>query len=92
MSNSFREEEMRRLALLTQAVQTMDALEEYFDEKEIAAEDVIMGLELYLDDIAQRPEYEPIMAVVQNKINEYAKRDTKGPATDNSVKPQGEDD
>lgn len=92
--SSFREEERRRFELLKLAKATVEYLIEGFDERDIGLREQITGLELFVEDVIDMPDYEPIVEVVQAKIEElYEQRTTERTRTHNQkLQEGGEDD
>lgn len=92
--SSFREEERRRFELLKLAKATVEYLIEGFDERDIGLREQITGLELFVEDVIDMPDYEPIVEVVQAKIEElYEQRTTERTRTHNKkLQEGGEDD
>lgn len=92
--SSFKESERRRFELIKLAKATVEYLIEGFDERDIGLREQITGLELFVEDVIDMPDYEPIVEVVQAKIEElYEQRTTERTRTHNQkLQEGGEDD
>ena len=92
--SSFKESERRRFELIKLAKATVEYLIEGFDERDIGLREQITGLELFVEDVIDMPDYEPIVEVVQAKIEElYEQRTTERIRTHHKkLQEGGEDD